>query len=290
MLIVVFGAGFVGSSLCSLFKAAGHSVVPVTRNGDDGSEVCDIGNFKEVTRLRDLVGKADATIHCASSSNQGGDALARYQAIYIDGCRNIISAFPQARFVFVSSSSVYGQIDGSVVNEESLTEPLSVTSKLLLEAENVALNFGGSVARLAGIYGPNRSYLLKRYLEGRAKIDGNVSDSEGRWINQIHRDDAACALAHIIEMSNMSGIYNVCDDTPLRQRSCYEEFNRRFGKGVPEVRPPDEKKARGWSNKQVSNTKLREAGWILRYPSYFDALENDPKLLISISENGLSCS
>ena len=67
-----------------------------------------------------------------------------------------------------------------------------------MEAERIALDANGSVARLSGIYGPGRSYLLKRYLEGNSQIDGFSSDSSGRWINQIHRDDAAQAIAHII--------------------------------------------------------------------------------------------
>jgi len=187
--------------------------------------------------------------------------------------------------LFVSSSSVYGQSDESIVDEKSKTEPPAKTSKLLLEAERIALGANGSVARLSGIYGPGRSYLLKRYLEGNSQIDGFSSNSSGRWINQIHRDDAAQAIAHIIEKKLVNEVFNVNDDQPLLQRYCYEEFDRRFKNGIPEVREPVKGKVRGWSNKRVSNLKIKKTGWQPKYSDYFDALDKDLRILPSITDN-----
>jgi len=282
MRVIVIGAGFVGNSLCDFMEGAGHNVVRVTRNGTDSSTTCDVSNLESLTLLREGKGTADIVIHCASSGGRGTDRAIRYQQVYVDGCSNIIETFPDSRFVFVSSSSVYAQKDGSVVDEESIAEPLSVTSQLLLQAESITSKFGGSVARLAGIYGPGRSYLLKRYIERNAQIDGTGPESDGRWINQIHRDDAASALAHMVEKSEMNGIYNVCDNAPMLQRACYEEFDRRFKHGVPKVKPAIEGRARGWTHKRVSNSKLKETGWVPKYPSYFDALDKDNELLSSI--------
>jgi nucleoside-diphosphate-sugar epimerase len=267
MRVIVIGAGFVGNSLCDLMEVAGHNVISVTKNETDSSTACDVSSLESLTLLREEKGTADIVIHCASSGGRGAD---------------IIETFPDSRFVFVSSSSVYAQRDGSVVDEESIAKPLSVTSQLLLQAESITSEFGGSVARLAGIYGPGRSYLLKRYIERNAQIDGTGPESDGRWINQIHRDDAASALAHMVEKSEMNGIYNVCDDMPMLQRACYEEFDRRFKHGVPEVKLAIESKARGWTHKKVSNSKLKETGWVPKYPSYFDALDKDTELLSSI--------
>jgi nucleoside-diphosphate-sugar epimerase len=226
------------------------------------------------------LGAAEAVVHCASSG-RGGDRVARYRGVYLDGCRNIVATLAPRRLVFVSSSSVYGQTDGSIVGEDALTEPSTETSRILLEAEKVVLGAGGVVARLAGIYGPGRSYLLKKYLEGSAQIDGDSPGAGGRWINQIHRDDAASALAALV-VGETSGVFNVTDDRPLLQRECYEEFVRRFGGELPPVRPPELGKARGWSDKRVANAKLGDAGWTPRYPCYFDALDGDLELVPSI--------
>jgi nucleoside-diphosphate-sugar epimerase len=283
MLVIVFGAGFVGKPLCHLLKGAGHDVIPVVRHEADGFSACDITDPRALKNLRGEVGQVDAMVHCASSSKRGNeDRITRYRAVYLEACRNMIRVFSPARLVFASSSSVYGQTDGTVVDESSSAEPSAETGKILLEAEQVVLAYGGLVARLAGIYGPGRSYLLKRYIEGSARIDGESPDAPGRWINQVHRDDAASALAHLVRMSEGPGIYNVCDETPLSQRACYNQFNERFGLGIPEVLPPETGRLRGWSNKRVSGASLRASGWHPRYPSYFDALDHDPELLPSI--------
>ncbi len=282
MRVIVIGVGFVGRPLCDLMERSGHEVVRVTRNGTGNSTACDVSDRDSLNLLHEEKGEMDIIIHCASSGSRGADRAARYKEVYVDGCRNVLETFSDSHFIFVSSSSVYGQRDGSIVDENSITEPLSVTSKLLLEAESITSDSGGSIARLAGIYGPGRSYLLKRYIEGSAQIDENGSESDGRWINQIHRDDAASALAHMVESSGMNGIYNVCDDVPMLQRACYEEFDRRFKNGIPELKPAIEGKARGWTHKRVSNSKIRDTGWEPNYPSYFDALDKDRDLLPSI--------
>ena len=282
MRVIVIGVGFVGRPFCDLMERSGHEVVRVTRNGTGNSTACDVADRDSLNLLHEEKGEMDIIIHCASSGSRGADRAARYKEVYVDGCRNVLETFSDSHFIFVSSSSVYGQRDGSIVDENSITEPLSVTSKLLLEAESITSDSGGSIARLAGIYGPGRSYLLKRYIEGSAQIDENGSESDGRWINQIHRDDAASALAHMVESSGMNGIYNVCDDMPMLQRACYEEFDRRFKNGIPELKPAIEGKARGWTHKRVSNSKIRDSGWEPNYSSYFDALDKDRDLLPSI--------
>ena len=282
MRVIVIGVGFVGRPLCDLMERSGHEVFRVTRNGTGNSTACDVSDRDSMNLLHEEKGESDIIIHCASSGSRGADRAARYKEVYVDGCRNVLETFSDSHFIFVSSSSVYGQRDGSIVDENSITEPLSVTSKLLLEAESITSDSGGSIARLAGIYGPGRSYLLKRYIERSAQIDENGSESDGRWINQIHRDDAASALAHMVESSGMNGIYNVCDDVPMLQRACYEEFDRRFKNGIPELKPAIEGKARGWTHKRVSNSKIRDTGWEPNYPSYFDALDKDRDLLPSI--------
>lgn len=280
MRVFVIGAGYVGRVLCDLLDNLGHEVVAVTRCGGAGSMAADVADRGALRALREEVGAPDAVVHCASAG-RGSDREARYRAVYLRGCQNVVEVLAPGRLVFASSTSVYGQTDGSVVDEGSPAAPSIETGSVLLEAEVAALAAGGTVARLAGIYGPGRSYLLKRYLSGEAAIDAGVAGAGGRWLNQIHRDDAASALAFLVAESPTSGIYNVADDTPLSQRACYEEFGRRFGGELPPVRRADHGKARGWSHKRVANGKLRAAGWAPRFASYFDALDGDPSLTIS---------
>ncbi|MDF1814427.1 MAG: hypothetical protein P1V20_19635, partial [Verrucomicrobiales bacterium] len=174
--------------------------------------------------------------------------------------------------------SVYPQTDGSTVTEDSPANPDRETGKCLRAAEDLLVKDGGTALRLAGIYGPGRSVHLKKMLEGTATIEsGEVS----RWLNQIHRDDVARAILHIIRSSEKhSGqIYNVADDNPISQRQCYETLARILDKPVPGEAPPDLNRKRAWTHKKVSNAKLKATGWTPGFPSFTGAVVDDQRLL-----------
>ncbi len=282
MRVVVIGAGYVGAELCRQLGAGGHQVFAVTRSGGGGSLACDVSQRAEVARLAAGVGGGiDVAVHCASSGGRGGgprERAARYRAVYQDGCEHVLAELRPGRLVFAGSTSVYAQTDGSAVDETSPAEPSGGTGQVLLEAERAVLGAGGSVVRLAGIYGPGRWYLLKNFLAGKGSIDGGSPAAEGRWVNQVHRDDAASALAHVGCAAVASGIYNAADDAPRRQRAFYEAFARRFDLPLPPVRPPDLNRARGWTDKRVCNAKLRASGWAPAFPDSIAALDADPGL------------
>jgi nucleoside-diphosphate-sugar epimerase len=165
-------------------------------------------------------------------------------------------------------------VDGEWVTEESPAEPPRETGQILLETERWVLSLGGSVARLAGIYGPGRSVLLRKFFSREAIIEGDGR----RWINQIHRDDAARGLLHLAE-SHAPGVFNLGDSAPLEQRALYEDLARRFNQPLPPEGPINLDRKRGWTHKQVSNSKLRALGWTPAFPSFLDAVELDPDLV-----------
>jgi shikimate kinase/nucleoside-diphosphate-sugar epimerase len=288
MKVIVAGCGFVGERAADLLHAAGHEVIGLTHSPESAerlamvkpwrTESCDIASRESVSALAVKLDASsiDAVIHCASSGRGGAEM---YQAVYVDGMRHLTAAFPKAFPLYTSSTSVYPQADGEIVDEASFADPDRDTGRLLREAENIALNAQGAVARLAGIYGPGRSFVLKNLLEGKAAIEGNLG--QGRILNQIHADDAASALVHLV-MQRVGGIYNIVDDAQMTQRQCLERLCTIFGVKLPGTREPDPDRKRGWSHKRVSNTKLHATGWTPRYASYFDALRDDPDLASSI--------
>ncbi|WP_395751274.1 shikimate kinase [Prosthecobacter sp.] len=290
MKVIVAGCGFVGARAADLLHAAGHEVIGLTHSPESAArlasakawrtEACDISDRASVTALAAKLDarSIDAIIHCASSSRGGAET---YQTVYVDGMRHLTSAFPAAFPLYTSSTSVYPQVDAETVDETSFADPDRETGRLLRAAENIALDSRGAVARLAGIYGPGRSFILKNLLEGKAAIEGN--QGQGRILNQIHADDAAAALVHLVT-HRLSGIYNVVDDSQMTQRQCLERLCSMFGMKLPGTREPDPNRKRGWSHKRVSNTKLHACGWTPRYASYFDALRDDPDLASSILE------
>ncbi|HYF36673.1 MAG TPA: shikimate kinase [Prosthecobacter sp.] len=290
MRVLIVGCGYVGERTADLLHEAGHTVVGVTYSPESAARLaaekpwqcaaCDISDAAAVATLGAELGNFDAFIHCASSSKGGGEV---YEAVYVAGLGHLIATFPGAFPLFTSSTSVYPQTDGSEVDESNAVEPAKDTGRLLRQAEQIALAAGGGVARLAGIYGPGRSFVLKNLLEGKAGIEVTAEAPDGRFLNQIHRDDAAAALAHLAA-TRSPGIFNVVDGSQTTQRECLERLAVMFGVMPASDRPPDPGGKRGWSHKRVSNSKLRMTGWQPKFPDYFHALHHDPDLAASILE------
>jgi nucleoside-diphosphate-sugar epimerase len=261
--LLLIGHGYLGAAVAARFLAADWRVTPVSLSGGDGTLACDVSDAAAVAGLP----KADAIVHCAASGRGGAEA---YQRVYVDGCANLTNTFPGVPLLFTSSTSVYGQIDGSTVTETSPAVPDRETGKLLLAAETVVLDAGGYVARLSGIYGPGRSVILRKFLTGEAVIE----EDGRRFLNQIHRDDAADAVFHLLANGVAPGSYNVSDSAPLSQRECYEALARVFLLPVPPSGPRDLDRKRGWTHKRVSNEKLRTTGWEPGFPCFIDAIDS----------------
>lgn len=266
MRLLICGMGYLGNAVADVARSKGWDVVGLTLRGGEGTLACDVGDATAVRELAKSLGSVDAVVHCASSGRGGAEAYAR---VYVDGMRHLAECFSGARMIFTSSTSVYAQVDGEVVTEDSAAEPERDTGRMLLEAEAVALDAGGAVCRLSGIYGPGRSVILKKFLTGEAVIE----EDGRRLLNQIHRDDAAAAAVHLLECEGR-GIYNVTDDSPMSQMACYEGLARIFSQPMPPSGPRDMNRKRGWTHKAVSNGKLRDTGWQPMYASFLDAAED----------------
>lgn len=268
MHLLIAGHGYLGQELHRQASEAGWRVTALSQSGFGKALPCDLSDRQAVCDLADKLDSPSAVALTASSGRGGPKA---YRSVFVEGTRHLQQAFPQAHLLFVSSTSVYHQCDGSIVTEASPTNPERETSQILLEAEELSLSAGGTVARLAGIYGPTRSVILKRFLEGRAVIE----EDGRRFLNQIHRDDAASAILHLLTQSESSHgeIYNVCDSAPLHQGDCYCALAQIFKKDVPPSGPRPENRKRAWTHKRISNAKLCDTGWTPCFPSFIDAVE-----------------
>jgi len=271
--ILIAGCGYVGQATADLFHAAGWDVEGWTASEESRAALSakpypscqvDISNCDQVA---ERPGTFDAVIHCASSRGGGVES---YRQIYLNGTRNLLDRFAETKLLFTSSTSVYAQCDGSWVTEESETQPVRDTGLVLLETEKLVLERRGTVARLAGIYGPGRSALLSKFLAGTAIID----PESDRFVNQVHRHDIASAIFFLLTRETQeTQIYNVVDDQPMLQTECYRWLAQRLDRPLPPIGKSTGQRKRGNSNKRVSNAKLRSLGWTPRYPTFVDAME-----------------
>ncbi len=266
--VLIAGCGYLGTATADLFHEAGWLVEGWVHSAESAARLrvkpysirrVDLADVKAVRAAG--TDEFELVIHCASSG--GGDAES-YRRLYFEGTRNLCTEVRMARFIYTSSTSVYAQTGGEWVTEESPAEPTHATGRILRETEELVRQNRGLIARLAGIYGPGRSALLRKFLSGEARIEGDG----GRFLNQAHRDDIAAAFLHLSSLPNESGVVNVVDDQPLTQRECYQWLASRLSRPLPPVVETPQKRKRGASNKRVSNQKLRALGWEPKFPTF----------------------
>jgi nucleoside-diphosphate-sugar epimerase len=267
--ILIAGCGYVGNATALLFHESGWEVEGWTRSIDSAEKLSSLPFLVRAVDITDrdkilsAANKFDRIIHCASS--RGGGA-SEYRRVYLEGAQNLLDIFAGTPLLFTSSTSVYAQRDGSWVTESDPAEPVHESGQILRETEDLVLDRRGIVARLAGIYGPGRSFLLQQLLAGKAVID----PKRDRFVNQAHRDDIAAAL-FLLAQRRAAEIYNVTDDQPILLSECYKWLAGELHRPIPPEGIVGNRK-RGESNKRVSNKKLRDLGWMPKYGTFQKAM------------------
>ena len=278
MRILIVGCGYLGLATGALLVRAGHDVFGLRRSAAADDELRTAGITPlhgDLTRPGDLAalpGPFDGVVNAVSSSRGGVDV---YRAVYLGGVRNLLAWLapcPPRRLVHVSSTSVYAQADGSVVDEDSEAVGASETSRVLVETEKVLLEaarggFPAVILRVAGIYGPGRGHLFQQFLAGEARS----APAGSRILNMIHRDDAAAAVGAALEGAAAGGVYNVVDDEPVPQRTFLAWLAERTGRPMPPDADPGAggPRKRGVTDKRVSNRRMRETfGWVPAHPTF----------------------
>jgi nucleoside-diphosphate-sugar epimerase len=280
MRTLIVGCGYVGIALGRELAHLGHEVFGLRRTTESDSALKAAGiipltgDVSKLETLAKLPSDYGWVVNCVSSS---GGGVEDYRRVYLQGTRNLLEWLlptPPERFVYTSSTSVYGQTDGSLVAETSPVEPTADTARTLVETEKVLLNaaaanFPTIILRVAGIYGPGRGYWFKQFLRGDTAIEGN---GEG-FLNMVHRDDVVGAIITALEKGRPEQIYNVADNEPVTQLDLFRWLASASGKEMPSFGAPEIQSAhkRGWTNKRISNQKLKtELGYQFRYSTFRD--------------------
>ena len=280
MRVLIVGCGFVGLPLGRELARQGHQVYGLRRSVNADGELKAAGItplHADITKpgtLSSLPCNFEWVANCAAS---GGGGVDDYRRLYLDGTRNLIDwlgGSPPQKYVYTSSTSVYGQDDGSVVAESSPTTPPTETGHVLIETENLlqaaaTRNIPAVILRVAGIYGPGRGYWFKQFLKDAAQIEGHGE----RFLNMIHRDDVVGCIIAALENGKPGEIYNAVDDEPVSQLDCFTWLAGQLKKAMPPSVPADANSARkrGTTNKRVLNLRLKqELGYQFKYPTFRD--------------------
>jgi nucleoside-diphosphate-sugar epimerase len=276
---LIVGCGYLGRRVARLWLAQGQRVFGTTRSERRAAELRGLGVEPVLCDVLDAAGlkavpAVQSVLYCVGLDRSAGRSM---RDVYVDGFSNFLASCrskPPEAFIYVSSTSVYGQCQGEEVDEMAATEPLEDSGQVVLEAEKVvrgAWPDGITVLRFAGIYGPGRVIRQQAVAAGETL----VGDPD-KWLNLIHVDDGAAAVLAAEERGMSNGIYNVSDGHPVRRRDYYARLAQLLGAPEPRLTPPGSGAPlppHERANRRISNRRLREElGLTLRYASFEEGL------------------
>lgn len=235
--IAVLGCGYVGAEFARQARAAGHGVLGVVRSEASRDRLRAEGIPAEAFDLfagdwSALPGRFDAVVYAASTGGGGPEAYAQAYDVGVRRALGWARAVGATRFVFTSSTGVYRQDDGGVVDE---TSPVggAPTADAILAGERAVLAAGfaqARVLRFGGLYGPGRHHLVDQLRRGDNVIGGRVD----HFINYLHRDDAASSvLAALVRGPAGARVYNVADGHPVTKEALAKWIAARLGQPGP---------------------------------------------------------
>ena len=255
---LIAGCGYLGLRVANAWTLGGRIVHAITRSRQNAAQfeslnlqplVMDLSAPSEADRL-----PAAETVLWAVGMDRSSDTPR--EKIWIDGLTWLLDHLPQPprRFIYVSSTSVYGSRDGELINENSSTNPQTEGGTCCVNAEQlVRQHFADStteviVLRMAGIYGPDR--LLRRVsdLEAGTPLPGAAD----QWLNLIHVDDAVRMVQHATTAGSVPSVINVVNSGTLTRQQYYEQLANLSSTPAPTFGGAESSRQRG-GNKQVAS-------------------------------------
>jgi nucleoside-diphosphate-sugar epimerase len=222
---------------------------------------------------------ADAVLHAAPPPPAGEIDTRTTNLLAALESRRILPT----RFVYISTSGVYGDCGGALVDESRPVNPQSARARRRVHAEaqlalwcslhRVAL----VVLRAPGIYAADR-LPLERLRAGMPVL----RDADDVYTNHIHAEDLAGCCLRALEDDAPAGIYNASDDSQLKMGEWFDLLADRAGLPRPprtarseaQARIPPELLSFMGESRRLDNRRLKRIlGVRLRFPTVLEGLE-----------------
>lgn len=213
---LVVGTGYLGQRFVE--ACDGHSVVALTRSTYD----LDTGGPLPI-----VLPKSYSVLYTVPPSAES-DADVRLQRLLDE-----LNPLPQ-RFVYISTTGVYGNRDGGVVDEAAVINPASERAARRVTAEEALQSWDDRSAcaimilRVPGIYGPGRLG-DERVRQGVPVIDEHAAGPG----NRIHVSDLVACCSAALDSNAPAGTYNVGDGDHRTSTWFANEVARQYGLPAP---------------------------------------------------------
>ena len=278
--LLVLGCGDVGMRLLPLvrdrFRVFAVTSQPERRDAlRAAGAVPVVANLDQPETLARLARLARNIVHLAPPQSEG---------VTDRRSRNLTAILPdRANMVYVSTTGVYGDCGGALVDEVYPVNPQNARAKRRVDAERVlrkwARRSGSRLAilRVPGIYAADR-LPVERLQKGTPAL--RVEDDV--YTNHIHADDLAKIVVLALFRGQPCRVYHAVDDSDMKMGDYFDAVADQAGLPRP-PRLPREALAGVVSpmllsfmseSRRLSNSRLRgELRARLRFPRVQDALE-----------------
>lgn len=283
---LVVGCGYLGERVARRWLARGDRVVATTRDRARAEAIAAFGadpiildvtaNDPGWNKLFQTIG-SPATVVWSVGFDRS--ATATYLDVHATGLTRLLDALAcshfsvKPRLIFASSTGVWGDEQGGIVNEDTPTDPTREAGRVLVEAERLlgAHAAGpGTALRFAGLYGPGR---LPRLSDLRAGVA--IAVDPDSWLNLIHVDDAAAVVIAVADAPSPRPLYVVANGQPVRRRDWYDHLATLAEAPAPTWNPAAPR-GRGGDKRVDPSLVLADLGITLEHP---DALASLPSLV-----------
>jgi nucleoside-diphosphate-sugar epimerase len=280
---LIIGCGYLGERLAAILGRGGEQVFGTVRSEARALKIAAQGILPVIADVLDRASlrglpTAERVFYCVGFDRSAGSSM---RSVYVDGLLNVLDNLPleMNRFVYASSTGVFGQTDGEWVDEKTPPEPRTESGTICLEAEEQMAAFAQTrnransvvVLRFAGLYGPDR-VVRRQLVEKGDPIPGDPS----KLLNLVHIDDAAGAAAAALRAAAPDPIYLVSDDRPVTRREYYSLIAKLLDAPSPRFVPPGSGNpdvGRDATSKRVANQRMKAGlGVELIYPDISNGL------------------
>ncbi|MCL6088919.1 MAG: NAD-dependent epimerase/dehydratase family protein [Candidatus Marsarchaeota archaeon] len=245
MLVVVAGAsGRLGGRLCALLRARKIPMLALVRTKEAAASLpagvrAKLADYSDPSSLSRALAGATHVVNCTGSVDEEGGEAALYDANVLTTSR-LLSACPPklARFVHISSISVYGDYPPMPANEFSPHKPNGAYGRTKNAGEMEALEWAQRlpvvVLQPGMIYGPGFKTgfwpMLKAIKAGRATIIGDG----GNVLPLVHVDDVAGGILRALRADVPSGsAFLLVNDERITQKQALEGAAKALGASPP---------------------------------------------------------